>query len=56
MSISILISIVSWNSLAPVRSAFEVNVVDVGPGINNVDIDTLARIGSVKVLIEIAEA
>jgi hypothetical protein len=37
-------------------SAFEVNVVDVGSGINNVNIDTFTRIGGVKVLVEIAEA
>jgi hypothetical protein len=56
VSVSIFISIVGWNGLAPVCSAFEVNVIDVGSRVNNVDIDTLTSISGVEVLVEVAEA
>ena len=56
VSISILISLVSWDSLTPVCSASKVNVVDAGSGINNVNIDALTRIGGIEVFTEVAES
>jgi len=47
VSISILINIVSWDGLTPVCSAFEINVLGVGSGVNNVNIDALTRISGI---------
>ena len=55
MSVSILISIVSGNGLAPVCSTFEVDVLGVGSGIDNVNIDALSSISGIEVLVVIAE-
>jgi hypothetical protein len=44
VTVSILISIVSWDGLAPVCAAFEIDVIGVGSSVDNVDINTLTRI------------
>jgi hypothetical protein len=56
VSVSVLISIVGGNSLAPVCTALEVDVVDIGSGVNDIDIDTLTRIRGIEVLVEVTEA
>jgi hypothetical protein len=55
MSVSILIRIVGGDGLAPVCSAFEVDVLGVGSGIDNVNIDALSSISGIEVFIVIAE-
>lgn len=55
VAVAILISIVGWNGLAPLSATFKVNVVDVGAGIDDVDIDALATICRVKILVECTE-
>ena len=55
VSVSILVLIAVGNSLAPFGAALKVNVVDVGAGVNNVDIDTLATLTVIQVLVEAAE-
>lgn len=55
VSVTILISITSWDGLAPFGTAFEVNVLNVGTSVNDVSINALAALSSVKVLIECAK-
>lgn len=52
VTIAILIGIAIGDGLTPLSSALEVDVVDVGTGINDVGIDTLTTVGSVQVLVE----
>ena len=47
VSISILISIVGWDGLTPVGAALKVNVLSVGSGINDIDINTLTCISGI---------
>lgn len=56
MSVAINIFIANWDSLSPGSTALEVDVVDVGTGVNDVDINALTAISSVQVLVEGAEA
>jgi hypothetical protein len=56
VSVAILIEITIGDSLAPRRTTLEVDVVDVGTGVDDVDVNALATILGVEVLVEGAEA
>ena len=56
VSVAVLIEITIGDSLAPRRTTLEVDVVDVGTGVNDVDVNTLATVFGVEVLVEGAEA
>jgi len=56
MSVAILICITLRDGLAPRRTTLEVDVLSVGTGVDNVDIDALATVLGVEVLVEGAEA
>lgn len=55
VSVAILVSIVLRDGLAPGRASLEVDVVDVGASVNDIDINALATVSSVEVLVEGAE-
>lgn len=55
VSVSILISIAGWDSLAPRRTTLEVDVLSVCSGVDNVDINALTTVGGVEVLVEAAK-
>ena len=55
MSISVLILIARRYGFAPRCTAFEINVVHVSASVDNIDINALAAIVGVQVLIEVAE-
>lgn len=52
VSISILILIASWDGLAPASATLKVDVLDVGSGIDDIDINTLTTLLGVEVLVE----
>jgi hypothetical protein len=56
VSVAILIGIALRDGLSPRRTTLEVDVVDVGAGVNDVDVNTLATVLGVEVLVEGAEA
>lgn len=56
VSISILISVVGWDGLAPCCTALEVYVIDIGSSIDDIDINTLTSISGIQVLAEVAES
>jgi hypothetical protein len=56
VSVAILIEITIGDSLAPRRTTLEVDVVDVGTGVDDVDVNALATVLGVEVLVEGAEA
>jgi len=56
VSVAILIGITLRDGLAPRRTTLEVDVVDVGTGVDDVDVNALATILGVEVLVEGAEA
>jgi hypothetical protein len=56
VTVAILIGIAVGDSLAPVGAALEVNVLDVGAGVDDIDVNALAAIGGVEVLVVGAEA
>lgn len=56
VTVAINILITSWDSLTPLGSALEINMLDVGSGVNDVGINTFTTIGAVQVLVERAEA
>jgi len=56
MSVAILISVALGNGLGPVRSALEVDVLDVGAGVDDIDVDALTTVIRKQVLVEGAEA
>ncbi len=56
VSIAIFVFITLRDCLAPVGAAFEVNVLNVGAGVDDVSINAFAAILSIEVLVEIAEA
>jgi hypothetical protein len=41
MTVAILISIVQWDGLSPLGTALEVDMGNVGTGINDVNVNTL---------------
>jgi len=55
VSIAVLISIALRDGLAPRCATLEVNVVDVGAGVDDIDVDALAAVLGVEVLVEGAE-
>lgn len=55
VAIAILIGVPLRNGLAPLGTTLEVDVVDVGTGVDNIDVNTLAAISGVQVLVECAE-
>jgi hypothetical protein len=55
VAIAINIFIASRYGLAPVGTAFEVNMINVGTSVNNVSVNTLTAVGGVEVLVEVAE-
>ncbi len=55
MPIVIFIHIIQGDSLSPRRTTFELLVLDVNTGVNNVDIHTLATVGVKLVLVKGAE-
>lgn len=55
VAIAINVIVASGDSLAPLGATLEVDVVDVGAGVDNVGIDTLTTLGSVEVFVESAE-
>jgi hypothetical protein len=55
VSVSILISVVGWDGFSPMCSALEVNVLGIGSGINDINIDPLTRISGIEILVEVAE-
>ena len=56
VTVAILISIAVRDGLAPVSTALEVDVLVVGTGVDDVDVDTLTTVGRVEVLVPRAEA
>lgn len=56
VTVAIYILITSWDSLTPLGSALEINMLSVGSGVNDVGINTLTTISAVQVLVEGAEA
>jgi hypothetical protein len=56
VSVAILVCITLRDGLAPRRATLEVDVVNVGARVNDVDINTLATVLGVEVLVEGAEA
>lgn len=55
MSVAVLVWVVFWNGLAPMCTAFEIDMVGEGTSIDYVDINTFASIFRVEVLAECAE-
>ena len=55
MSVAILIGITLRDSLAPMRAALKVNVVNVGASVDDIDINALTTVVGVEVLVEGAE-
>jgi hypothetical protein len=55
VTIAILIGIALWDGLAPACATLEVDMLDVGTGINYVDVNTLAAVRRVVVLVERAK-
>ena len=56
VSVAILVGVTLGDGLAPRRTTLEVDVVDVGTSVNDVDVNTLATVFGVEVLVEGAEA
>ena len=56
MTVAILISIAVGDGLAPVGAALEVDVLVVGSGVDDVDVNTLTTVGRVEVLVPGTEA
>ena len=52
VSVSILISIARWDCLAPCGTTLEVDVINVGASVNNIDVDALTAVLGIKVLVE----
>src|ERR1700730_15608422 len=56
MSVTILISIIWHNGLAPESSTLKIDVINICTSVYNIDIDTLATFGSVEILVVSADA
>jgi hypothetical protein len=56
MAIIVNVLLARRYSLSPVRPTLEIDMIDVGTGVNDIDIDTFAAISGVKVLVEVAKA
>lgn len=55
VAVTVEILIIGWDGLAPVGTTLEVNVLDVGTGVDNVDVDTFTSVGGVEVLVKVTE-
>jgi len=56
VAIAVNIRIILRDGLAPACSALKVNMVNVGSGINDIDVNTLATVGGIQILVICAEA
>jgi hypothetical protein len=56
VSVAILVCITLRDGLAPRRATLEIDVVNVGAGVNDVDVNALATVLGVEILVEGAEA
>jgi hypothetical protein len=56
VSVAILIGIALGDGLSPRRTTLEVDVVNVGAGVDDVDVNALATVLGVEVLVEGTEA
>lgn len=56
MAVAILIGIAIWDGLAPRSTTLKVDVVDVCASIDDIDVDALASVRGIEVLVECAEA
>jgi len=56
VAIAILVSIARGDSLAPVGAALEVNMLDVGSSVDDIDVNALTAVGGVEVLVVSTEA
>lgn len=56
VSVAVLVLVTLRDGLAPFSAALEVDVVDVGAGVNDIDINALTTLGSVEVLVEGTES
>jgi hypothetical protein len=56
VTVAILVSIAAGDGLAPVGAALEVNMLDVGSGVDDIDVNALTAVGGVEVLVVGAEA
>lgn len=50
VTIVVVVDVIPGNRLAPRRTTFELVVTDMDTSVNDVDIDTLARIGIILIL------
>ena len=55
MAVAVFVSITGRDGLAPVCSTFKVNMIDVGTSVDDIDIDTVATVLCVEILVECAE-
>ena len=56
VTVAILIGITVRDGFAPVGTAIEVNMLDIGTSVNDVDVNTLTAVGGVEVLVPGTEA
>lgn len=56
MAIAIDVGVTRRDSLAPVGASLEVDMVNVGASVNDIDINTLATLAGVQILVEGTEA
>jgi len=56
VTISVSILVIGGNGFSPVCSTFKVDVLSVRTSIDDVDVNTLAAVGTVEVFIEGSEA
>jgi hypothetical protein len=56
VAVAILVSIAVGDGLSPLRATLEVDVLGVCAGVDDVDVDALATVGGVEVLVPAAEA
>jgi hypothetical protein len=55
VTVTILIDVIGRNCFAPGSTALELDVLDVDPGIDNIDIDTFTTIRVIDILCKSAE-
>ena len=56
MTVAVLVCVILRNGLSPRGTPLEIDVVDVGSSINDVDIDAFAAVFGIEVLVEVTEA
>jgi hypothetical protein len=55
MTIAILISVAGRNGFSPVGATLEINMVNIGAGVDDINIDTLTAMGLMDILVERAK-